>query len=451
MRSARLERIKVSDNQRFLVTAMGDPFFWLGDTAWELFHRLTREEIDVYLRNRQEKHFTLIQAVALAEFDGLNMPNAYGEKPFNRNDINQPNEAYWLFVDEVIQKAEIHGLYCGFLPTWGDKVADMWGTGPIIFDDVKAYQYGAWLGRRYREQANLIWVLGGDRPVLYTGFNSKQPQDDTKVWSAMASGIREGVGQQVLITYHPFGGHSSSEFIHHETWLDVNMMQSGHGGGHDVPVWEMIRKDYELEPKKPTLDGEPNYEDSPVNPWPVWDPKLGYYDDYDVRKQLYRSVFAGGCGVTYGHHSVWQMCSARYEAINHAKMDWQEALNRPGAWQVQHLRSLMESRPYLDRVPDQALVKNPPQERAHFVCATRDRKGSYAFVYLPTAHAVVVDLGLLAGGQINAWWYDPRNGKATLIGKFSGGTCQEFSPPEKTLDWVLVLDDVDSGYSRPGG
>ena len=39
-------QLKVSENQRFLVYADGKPFFWLGDTAWELFHRLNREEAD---------------------------------------------------------------------------------------------------------------------------------------------------------------------------------------------------------------------------------------------------------------------------------------------------------------------------------------------------------------------------------------------------------------------
>ena len=32
-------RLKVSENQRFLVHEDGTPFFYLGDTAWELLHR----------------------------------------------------------------------------------------------------------------------------------------------------------------------------------------------------------------------------------------------------------------------------------------------------------------------------------------------------------------------------------------------------------------------------
>ena len=69
---------RVSDNHRYLIDQYGEPFFYLGDTAWELFHRLTREEADLYLRNRAAKRFTVIQAVILAEFAGLVEPNKYG-------------------------------------------------------------------------------------------------------------------------------------------------------------------------------------------------------------------------------------------------------------------------------------------------------------------------------------------------------------------------------------
>jgi len=77
LNAATLQPLRVSENHRFLVTADGRPFFWLGDTAWELFHRLNREEATRYLEDRASKGFTVIQAVALAELDGLNTPNAY--------------------------------------------------------------------------------------------------------------------------------------------------------------------------------------------------------------------------------------------------------------------------------------------------------------------------------------------------------------------------------------
>src|SRR5688572_22216910 len=83
-------RLKVSENKRFLVHADGRPFFYLGDTAWELFHRLNRPEVDTYFEDRAKKGFTVIQAVALAELDGLNTPNAYGHRPLVDNDPTKP-------------------------------------------------------------------------------------------------------------------------------------------------------------------------------------------------------------------------------------------------------------------------------------------------------------------------------------------------------------------------
>lgn len=422
----------------------GTPFFYLADTAWELFHRLDREEAELYFANRRRKRFTVVQAVALAEFDGLNTPNVYGERPLLDNNPTRPNEAYFAYVDELIRMAEAHELYIGLLPTWGDKVMSTWGAGPQVFNVENARVYGRFLGERYRDQANIIWILGGDRPAVH------ENDDWRPVWRAMAAGIDEGTGGAALMTYHPNGGTSTSAWLHEEPWLDFNMMQSGHGGGRDAPVWEKIAHDYALRPVKPVLDGEPNYEDHPVNPWPRWDPANGYFRDHDVRKQLYRSVFAGGCGVTYGHHSIWQFASERYGAINHADRDWLDALDRPGVSQVQYLRTLIESRPFFTRIPDQSILVSEEGQRMTHVRATRDEKGSYAMMYLPLPLPVTVNLGVLSGDLIDAWWYDPCNGEAALIGQFKANGTPTFAPPGYRPDWVLVLDDAGKDYPAPG-
>jgi hypothetical protein len=88
-----LPLLKVSKNKRYLVTEDNDPFFWLGGTAWELIHRLTKEEIDIYLQDRAKKGFTVIQTVILTELDGLNTPNIYGNKPLINNYVRVA--AYW--------------------------------------------------------------------------------------------------------------------------------------------------------------------------------------------------------------------------------------------------------------------------------------------------------------------------------------------------------------------
>ncbi|MEL6652464.1 MAG: DUF4038 domain-containing protein, partial [Bacteroidota bacterium] len=102
-----LPRLRVSDNQRFLVQEDGTPFFYMADTAWELFHRCNREQAEMYLKKRASQGFNVVQAVALAELDGLHDPNPYGHTPLIDDDPTKPNEAYFEHVDAVIRLAEI--------------------------------------------------------------------------------------------------------------------------------------------------------------------------------------------------------------------------------------------------------------------------------------------------------------------------------------------------------
>ncbi len=449
--------IKASPDGHHLEHKDKTPFFWLADTGWELFHRLTLEEAARYLDNRAKLGFDVIQAVALAEFDGLRTPNAYGQTPFAGTDSDQPNEAYWKTVDSMVGMAAQRGLYIALLPTWGDKVTPIWGTGPQIFtvsETDRAYRYGRWIARRYGRRPNVLWMLGGDRPAVHNGEREgvKFSTDYRQVWRNMARGILEDF-PQAFITYHTWGGeNSTSQYIHNENWLHMNTMQSGHGSGHDVPVWEWITRDYALSPAKPTLDAEPNYEDHPVNPWPNWDPANGYFRDYDVRKQTYRSVFAGGCGVTYGHHAVWQFWSPKYEVINHADRYWTEAIDRPGAKQVGYLRRLIESRPMLQGIPDQSLIAAGQGEKGEYMTALRAKDGSYAMIYLPVGKTVSVNTKNLKGKNLVAWWFDPRSGKAKKIGQPLKQEVMEFKPPQTGIekDWVLVLDDAAAKYAAPG-
>ncbi|MCS7191410.1 MAG: glycoside hydrolase family 140 protein [Armatimonadetes bacterium] len=438
-----ISRLKVLDDpkhpnyRRYLVTEKDQPFFYLGDTAWELFHRLTREEAEIYLRDRAQKGFTVIQAVVLAEFDGLNTPNAYGQKPLHNNDPTQPNESYFEFVDFVVDKANELGLYVGMLPTWGDKVNKKWGVGPEIFTPENAKVYGEFLGRRYRNKG-IIWILGGDRPI--------ENETHLQIWRAMAEGLRMGDEGEHLITYHPMGGQSSSQWLHNEPWLDFNMLQSGHHARH-IPNYEMIERDYNLKPIKPCMDGEPRYEEHPIN----WEPKNGWFNDYDVRQAAYWALLAGAHGHTYGCHEIWQFYDPeRQKPISHARTPWQKALHFPGASQIRHAKDLMLSRPMLLRIPDQTLLSSEPKTGAEHVRAARAVDGSYAFVYIPVPKPMKVRLDKLSGREIRAWWYDPRIGEAKLIGEFRRESEKEFKPEGSgETDWVLVLDDASKDFPSP--
>lgn len=431
-------KLKVSDNKRFLVHEDDTPFFYLGDTGWELFHRLNKADTEKYLENRRAKGFTVIQAVALAELDGLNTPNTEGNKPLINNDPLKPNEAYWQHVDWVIKKAEEKGLYIGLLPTWGDKVDPQgWGKGPKIFNKDNAFGYGRWIGLRYKDYKNIIWINGGDR---------QGGGDNFPVWDALAQGIKS-VDKNHLMTFHPMGENSSSQWFHNSTWLDFNMAQTGHGQRSYAAYKRFIVSDYNLSPLKPCLDGEPRYEDHPVN----WNPNvMGWFDEADVRQALYWNLFSGAFGHTYGCHPIWQMKTPEREAVGLARNNWYDVLDLPGAGDLIHARRLIESRPFTSRVPDQSLIEPSYFPETDYVVATRG--DGYAFIYFPTGWSAEIDLTKFGVDAIHAYWFDPRTGETTLIETIEVMKVWKFTPPSggRGNDWILILDDASKGFNLPG-
>jgi hypothetical protein len=131
--AAQLPRIQVHSGGHFLQHEDGRPFFWLGDTAWELIHHTTREEASYYLKTRSLQGFSVIQTVVLSEFQGVNEASALGLRPLIDNDPRKPNPAYFDRVVEIVDEAAARHLYVGLLPTWGDKLTAPWGDGPRIF------------------------------------------------------------------------------------------------------------------------------------------------------------------------------------------------------------------------------------------------------------------------------------------------------------------------------
>jgi hypothetical protein len=441
-----LPRLRVSDDARGLVTEAGKPFVYLGDTAWELFHRLDRAEAARYLTVRAGQRFNVIQAVAIAEIEGLTAPNAHGDLPFVDGDPRRPaitpgrdprsaaQYDYWDHVDWVIDEAERRGLYVALLPTWASWVND----GP--FTEENAGVYGEFLGKRYSARP-LVWILGGDRKA--DGFEG--------VWRALARGIATGAGgeeahRRLLMTYHPPATLSSSRWFHGEAWLDFNMQQTGHRPVDVSRVSASISADWARRPTKPVLDGEPLYEDHPIRPDPR---KFGYSTDAHVRQRVYWSVFAGGFGVTYGHHSVWQMVAPGRASRGGPTMYWDEALHRPAALQMQHLRALLESRPIPGRVPDPSLVLDALDGHERIEATRGD---GYLFVYSAAGQPFTLVLGKIAGAELVAHWWNPRTGSAIPLERFPNQGQRSFRPPSEGLgsDWVLVVDDAARGFPPPG-
>jgi len=383
------QTLRVSENGRYLTTKDGKPFFYLGDTAWELFHRLNREEAERYLQDRAQKGFTVIQAVVLAEKNGLTEPNPYGELPLLDKDPTRPNEAYFRHVDFIVDKAQSLGLVIGMLPGWGSHWSSRDGQ-TRIFTPENALRYGQMLGKRYRGKP-IIWILGGDRNII----DARERQ----TIEALAKGLREGDGGEHLITFHPMGPGFSSDYFHHAPWLDFNMFQSSHGAhNHDNGLF--AEHDYALEPTKPTLDGEPRYEALVAGFYFDGGNRLDRFDDFDCRQAAYWSLLSGACGHTYGHGSVWQMYTTGNRSVSGPQTPWHEALNHPGAFQMGIVKKLFTSRPFEKLVPSKSLLIGAPDFGGNKVKGALASDASFAFIYSPYGEQFSVNLSLLKANRL---------------------------------------------------
>ncbi len=446
--SARVLPLQVSDNGHYLETSDGAPFFWLGDTGWLLFEKLDRADTEKYLDDRHRKGFNVIQVMVI---HSAGEKNAYGAPaliegdgahpavtPGNRMDAAGEYD-YWDHVEWVLDQAAERGIYLGLVACWGSVV------DKGVVNRTNAAAYARFLAEQFRNKTNVIWILGGDT----------RGDKNTEVWRAMGSTLKQ-FDPQHLITYHPFGRTQSSLWFHNEPWLDFNMFQSGHRrydqddspGAKGEDNWRYVREDYARSPVKPVLDGEPSYENIPQG---LHDPKQPYWTANDVRRYAWWSVFAGACGHTYGENAVMQMHKPGEKGGYGVRTTWQEGMQAPGSGQMQYVKKLMLSRPYLERIPEQSLVAGTNGTRYDYVIATRGR--NYAFLYTWSGKPFRVNMGIISGDSVRAWWYDPRTGHARTIGVFKNQGTRDFNPPGEPApgnDWVLVLDDAAERFGTPG-
>jgi hypothetical protein len=424
-----VQRLEIHGGGRHLVQANGKPFFWMGDTNWRLY-KLNRAQVNTYLDNRKAKKFNVIQGpVLLHNSIGIDFRNAYDA---TNTDPGNPNAAWFEHIDYIVNQANQRGMYVALVVTWGD-------TWDSFSSPSQARNFGKWLGQRYRSKNNVIWIVAGEYSI------AGEDQNILEIWDALGEGLADGSDGRQLITIHGSfqeGRQSSSIHFHDASWLDFNMIHSSQSGdtGPGADNWNLVLDDLRARPKKPTIDGEANYE------------QFGGWDAFGVRRRAYWSVFAGAMGHTYGANGVWQSYRGGNDDSEGAPEDtWNTAMNYPGASDMKILRRLIESRPMLKRVNGSSMLVSDGGGTPEHIHVTRHSQGQYAMFYVPEPNSsFTVDMSKISGSKARAWWYRPSNGKATLIGTFSTNGERTFTTPNSGSDWVLVLDDRSRNFKVPG-
>lgn len=413
----------------------GKPFFWLGDTAWLLFSNLNDDEIDMYLANRAAKGFTVIQAT-LSHFERF--ADYEGRPAFIDGDLARPAEdsPFWARVERAVRTAGRLGLVMALLPCWGSFAI----SGRLNAESAPVY--GAFLARRFARYDNVLWLLGGDVR------GSVAPE----AFEALARALRGGAPGQ-LVGFHPFGRCSSSQWFAGADWLDFHMFQSGHRDRSQrrLNAWDdnevsdeewMAEENYlyvfrDLErDDKPTLDGEPSYEDIPHG---LHDPSRPYWTDRQVRRYAWWSLLAGAAGFTYGHNAIMQFWDGASEGSFGVRQRWDVALHASGSFQMRHLRRLMEAVDWQEGENDQALLADDSgREDARNLCL---RTPSAAVIYCYGGAPFAVRLDRLPWRPVACWYHPKLGGFSPLLLPQDGRFVPPADTPEALEDWALALLD----------
>lgn len=432
--------LKISDNGLYLQHDDGAPFFWLGDTGWLLPERLDRDEADFYLSETAEAGYNVVQIQVINAVPAI---NAYGSLShpdgWNLAAADNPGEyGYWNHLDYIVDSAERQGIYIGMVCIWGGLV-----KGGAMNKDQAAI-YGEFLARRYGKKENIIWIIGGDI------------QGDIKreEWETLAHAIKAN-DQKHLMTFHPRGRTTSAKWFANADWMDFHTFQSGHRrygqrmGNKDYPIpdgteedsWMYVDSVRRHSPVKPVLDSEPSYECIPQGLHNADEP---LWNDKDVRRYAYWSVFAGSCGHTYGHNNIMQFARPGVKGAYFAdgeQKPWYAAMRDPGRNQMKYLKRLILAMPYFDRIADQSCIKDNGIRYDRLI-ATRGK--DYMLVYNHTGRDMTIDMSRISGKEKNLWRMDPESGSLQYLCSTSDKTFRH--TPEPGKDMVLIAIDSSKNY-----
>jgi hypothetical protein len=393
--------IRISPNKRYFVYKDGTPFFWLGDTQWELFRLFSMEDVETILENRKNKGFTAIQIMFTGVGDGTK-PNIDGQTPWIDNDPAKPNEAYFKRVDQVIELALKKGII--IVP----GVFHQLQVSLIALNNAR--NYAKWLAQRYKDFPNIIWSM---YPKAEMGY--------LPVVRELAIGLQDGDEGLHLISVHPDPSVTSSSFIHSESWLAFNMSQPWL---YHERIYQMVTYDYSLVPTKPTVMAEAGYEGAGF--------RKKIQSPHDIRKQAYWSHLAGG------HHSYGN--DKNYIDPSSLKT-W---IDSPGSFHVGIYKEIITScNEWWNWIPDQSIFADGENSGLDLNVSARSANGDWIMAYLSTNTSVSIRMDkTTAGKKIQAIWINPINGERTPIGEYENTGIQSFKTPDDWDDAVLLLDCV---------
>lgn len=434
--------LKASADGHYLVDQRGAPFLIKGDSPWALPYNLSTADAQSYLAQRSAQGFNTVLLTAFdntygngrsdfSTYDGI-LPFA-GAVAGGYPDLSTPNPTYWARLDTDIQAASTLGLAVLIVPLDAGEFGQ--GTLPALEANgmTQAYNYGVFLGNRYKAYPNVMYASGVD----FRSWNDKTLHNgatDDQLIEAVERGIASvDPGAVQTVELNPQNS-SSTDDPSQSPPVDLSWV-------YDYwPQYDYMDREFGRvsSTHMPYFLGEANYEGENDTGRDPSTPLV-------LRKQEYWTALSGATGQMFGNHYTWGMFSG-----------WQNNVATVGAAQFRVMANLIASQPWQGFVPDiahtvmtagygtysatggQSITNND------YATTARTSDGRHVVSYIPTTRTVTYDLSQLAG-PVTAQWFDPTNGSYTAVAgsPFPNAGSLQFTPPGANNggdhDWVLVL------------
>jgi hypothetical protein len=421
--------LKRNANGRYLVDQSNAPCLIIGDSPQALIVNLATNEAAMFFADRRAIGFNSMWINLLCStytggradastLDGI-LPFTGTIPNTNSYDLTKPNEAYFARVDAMLKLAAAQGLQVLLDPAeTGSFLSVMLDNGTN-----KCRAYGRFLGRRYKNFPNIIWLHGND-------FQTWKAARDDAVVRAVALGIQDEDKNHLQTSELDYIVSSSLDDTNWDSIITLN------GTYTYFPTYARLLQDYNRSNFRPNIMIEANYEfeslQGPVTTAPI------------LRKEEYWTMTSGAAGQLYGNHYTWPFTNG-----------WQNHLDTPGAIQLGFLKAFFEARAWYNLVPDTnhvVVISNYGSfaSTGHvndndYLTAARTPDGSLVLIYTPILRQFVVDMTQLSGPVV-CRWFDPSSGNfINMAGSpFPNSGTKSFAPPGNNRDgdggWMLVLE-----------
>jgi hypothetical protein len=411
--------LQISENHRFLQESSGRPFLLTGDAAWSLIGDLSREDADKYLADRQRRGFNTILVSLIEHRFSRHAPrNFYKHAPFLVDgDFTKPNETYFDDADWILDRARERGFLVLLVPSYlgSDGGTEGWFQETKVAGPKAMRSYGRYLGKRYRDDPNIIWVQGGDYDT-----------PDKRLVDELARGILD-TNPNALQAIHRGPNTVGSEEWTNVSWLKLDTLYA-----YDAIIDRALQRQ-RVGPPLPFFFIEGPYENERGS------------DEQSLRLNAYGTILAGACGQIFGNNPLWHFAGPGLYKVSGT---WEDALGSRGSQSISHLKQFFDALPWWKLEPERGrLLPKPDQPHKGLALGAMTKEGNVAVFYVSERNSIAIDTSALAGSVTRARWYDPSSGKYTdepdtgAIGQ-RGVVTFETPEPRNSAgfgDWLLVL------------